>query len=61
MQHKALLFALVVLASVIVGLLAGILQFADGGQVVGAVRSGGVAFGVAMGLGMATITWLKTS
>ncbi|MET9119848.1 hypothetical protein [Streptomyces sp. NPDC004528] len=61
MQYKALLFALVVLASVIVGLLAGIVQFADGGQVVDSVRSGGVAFGVSMGLGMATITWLKTS
>ncbi|WP_221354897.1 hypothetical protein [Streptomyces beigongshangae] len=61
MQYKALLFVLVVQASVIVGLLAGILQFAEVGQLVGAVRSGGAAFGGAMVLGMASITWLWTS
>ncbi len=61
MLHKELLFTLVVLVSVIVGLLAGILEFAEGGRPLGAVKSGGVAFGVALGLGVATVTWMVTS
>ncbi|WP_055548662.1 hypothetical protein [Streptomyces sp. NBRC 110028] len=61
MQHKTLLFMLVVQASVIVGLLAGIIQFADEGQMVGAIKYGGVAFAGAMGLGISAVTWLKSS
>lgn len=60
-QHKTLLFMLVVQASTIVGLLAGIIQFADGGQTIGAIKYGGVAFAGAMGLGISAITWLKPS
>ncbi|MER5782826.1 hypothetical protein ABT104_14055 [Streptomyces mobaraensis] len=61
MQHKTLLFILVVQASMIVALVAGIVQFADGGQLMGAIKYGGVAFAGAMGLGISAITWLKQS
>ncbi|MEU5809098.1 hypothetical protein [Streptomyces sp. NPDC047718] len=52
---------LVIQTAVIIGLLAGIIQFADGGQLMGAVKYGGVAFAGAMGLGISTVTWLKPS
>ena len=61
MRHKKLLFALVVLAAVIVGLLAGIIEYADEGQMVGAVKYGGSAFGGAMVVGLMTVAWLKPS
>ncbi|MFJ9647478.1 hypothetical protein [Streptomyces sp. NPDC101206] len=61
MRQKTLLFMLVVQASVIAGMLAGIIQFADGGQLMGAIKYGGVAFGGAMGLGLSAIAWLKPS
>ncbi|MFD3465696.1 hypothetical protein ACFWWM_04895 [Streptomyces sp. NPDC058682] len=60
-QHRSLLFILVIQAAVIVGLLAGIIQFADGGQLMGAIKYGGVAFAGAMGLGISTVTWLRPS
>ncbi|MEV4501929.1 hypothetical protein [Streptomyces klenkii] len=61
MQHRTLLFILIVQAAVITGLLAGIVQFADGGQLMGAIKYGGVAFAGSMGLGISAITWLKPS
>ncbi|MER7109304.1 hypothetical protein [Streptomyces sp. NPDC000229] len=61
MQYRTLLFVLVVQGAVIVGMLAGIIQFADGGQLMGAIKYGGVAFAGAMGLGISAVTWLKPS
>ncbi|MER5962795.1 hypothetical protein [Streptomyces sp. NPDC002057] len=61
MQHRTLLFMTIVQTSMIIGLLAGIIQFADEGQLVGAIKYGGLGFGGAMGLGISAITWLKQS
>lgn len=61
MQHRTLLFIMVVQTAMIIGLLAGIIQFADGGQLMGAIKYGGVAFAGAMGLGISAVTWLKAS
>lgn len=56
--RKLLVLAVLVLASVIVALAAGILQVVAGGRVIRAVQSGGAAFVTAMTLGMLVATWL---
>ncbi|MFJ5087473.1 hypothetical protein [Streptomyces sp. NPDC088674] len=61
MSQRALLLMVVVLASVVVGLVAGILEFAGVGKVVTAVKYGGGACGVAMLIGLAAVTWLMSS
>ncbi|WP_353941167.1 hypothetical protein ABII15_05665 [Streptomyces sp. HUAS MG91] len=61
MQHRKLLLAVIVLVSVVVGLVAGILEYADAGQLIGAIKYGGGACGATMLIGLATVTWLRTS
>ncbi|MEU9617788.1 MULTISPECIES: hypothetical protein [unclassified Streptomyces] len=59
MQYKMLVLTVLVLASVIVGLLAGILQFAGGGRIVGAVQGGAMAFGVSLTLGLGVVSSMR--
>ncbi|WP_028813058.1 hypothetical protein [Streptomyces flavidovirens] len=61
MPHRALLLAVVILASTVVGLVAGILEYASAGKVVTAVKYGGGACGAAVLIGLATATWLMSS
>lgn len=61
MADRALLLAVVVLASVVVGLVAGIVEYASAGRVSAAVKYGGGACGGAVLIGLATATWLMSS
>lgn len=58
MQHRLLLLSVLVLASLIVALVAGILRAANGGQISQGVQSGAIAFAASMTLGILIMTWL---
>ncbi|MEU5482825.1 hypothetical protein [Streptomyces mirabilis] len=61
MPQRALLLTVVVLASVVVGLVAGIIEYAGARKIITAVKYGGGACGAAMLIGLATATWLMSS
>ncbi|MFI0979438.1 hypothetical protein ACH4SP_20870 [Streptomyces sp. NPDC021093] len=61
MSQRALLLVVVVLAAVVVGFMAGIIEFAGSKNVVTAVKYGGGACGAAVLIGLAAVTWLKSS
>ncbi|GAA3391411.1 MULTISPECIES: hypothetical protein [Streptomyces] len=61
MSQRALLLVVVVLASVVVGLVAGILEFMGAGEVVTAIQNGGAACGATVLIGLAVVSWLRPS
>lgn len=58
MQHRLLLLSVLVLASLVVALVAGILRTASGGRIPQGVQSGAMAFVASMTLGFLIMTWL---
>ncbi|MFE5030038.1 hypothetical protein ACFRAO_43835 [Streptomyces sp. NPDC056656] len=60
-QKKLLILSVIVLASVVVGLVAGMVEYADAGRLPAAVKYGGGAFTGSVLLGLAMGTWLGRS
>lgn len=58
MQNRVLLLSVLVLASLVVALSAGILRAVSGGRISQEIQSGAVAFVASMTLGLLIVTWL---
>lgn len=59
MQNRLLLLIVLVLASTVVALVAGILRAVSGGRISQEIRDGAIAFVASMTLGLGIVTWLE--